>query len=57
MKVELEKVFGPGVELDGLDKGSVEEGNSSDTAVIVLGVLLALSLIALIALVVVGVLK
>ncbi|KAG7316014.1 hypothetical protein KOW79_020880 [Hemibagrus wyckioides] len=57
VKVELEKVFGPGVELDGLDKGSVEEGNSSDTVVIVLGVLLALSLITLIALVVVGVLK
>ncbi|KAK3510551.1 hypothetical protein QTP70_010009 [Hemibagrus guttatus] len=57
VKVELEKVFGSDVELEGLEKEFVEQENSSDTAVIVLGVLLALSLIAVIALVVVGVIK
>ncbi|KAK2818195.1 hypothetical protein Q7C36_022128 [Tachysurus vachellii] len=57
VKVELEKVFGPDVELEGLEKESVDQENSSDTAVIVLGVMLALSLISLITLVVVGVIK
>lgn len=53
MKVELEKVFGSDVELKGLEQESEEQ----ETTAIVLGVLLALSLIALITLVVVGVIK
>lgn len=57
VRVELEKVFGPDVELEGLEKESVDQENSSDTAVVVLGVMLALSIISLITLVVVGVIK
>lgn len=48
MIVELEKVFGSGVELEGLEKESVDGESSNDTAAIVLGVMLALSLITLI---------
>lgn len=57
VEAELEKVFGSDVELEGLERESEEQENSSDTAVIVLGVMLALSLIAVITLVVVGVIK
>lgn len=53
LNVELEKVFGSDVELTGVE----QESQKSEKAAIVLGVLLALSLIALITLVVVGVIK
>ncbi|KAF5894805.1 protocadherin Fat 4-like, partial [Clarias magur] len=55
IRVELEKVFGFGVELEGLEKEPERE--EGDTAIVVLGVLLAISLVALITLVVVGVMK
>ncbi|TSK18033.1 Protocadherin Fat 4 [Bagarius yarrelli] len=57
LNIELEKVFGSDVELEALERENVEQENSSNTAAIVLGVMLALSLIALITLVVVGVIK
>lgn len=57
IKVELEKVFGSEVELEGLDTESEGQEGSKETAAVVLGVLLALSLVALITVVVVGVIK
>ncbi|XP_053332588.1 cadherin-23 [Clarias gariepinus] len=55
IRVELEKVFGSDVKLEGLEKEPERE--EDDTAIVVLGVLLAISLVALITLVVVGVIK
>ncbi|KAI5089853.1 protocadherin Fat 3-like [Silurus meridionalis] len=57
VKVELEKVFGSNVELEGVEQESKKQENQDETAVIVLGVLLALSLVALITLTVVAVMK
>ncbi|KAF7689368.1 protocadherin Fat 1 [Silurus meridionalis] len=57
VKVELEKVFGSDVELEGVEQESKKQENQDETAVIVLGVLLALSLVALITLTVVAVMK
>ncbi|KAI5625920.1 protocadherin Fat 3-like [Silurus asotus] len=57
VKVELEKVFGSNVELEGVEQESKKQENQDETAVIVLGVMLALSLVALITLTVVAGIK
>ncbi|KAK1803047.1 hypothetical protein P4O66_021580, partial [Electrophorus voltai] len=55
VKTELEKVFGPGLELQ--EQGSRLWEDSSETAVITLSVLLALSIVGLVVLVVVSVIN
>lgn len=56
IKLELEKVFGSDVELD-LKREPQEQADSKGMTAVVLGVLLALSLVALVTVVTIGVIK